>query len=145
MTRAEKLEALVQKAIDGDYKPDGIDDVTNFKATIRNGQAWVRWFNNEGAEVIQDVEHVIFNHDFALILFGEETERLWLCPSCGYNIEWYKHNETQTHCPSDGRKLKDVTRVVEYGDHPWMEHLQQAVISEQPIDYMYEVVFDLGE
>lgn len=84
------------------------------------------------------VNTIIYNHEFAKALWGEKRERVWACPKCGYAIEWYKHNESQQYCPTDGRKLKDATMVDEYAEHPWHYHLQQMVISPDPIQYLAE-------
>lgn len=113
MTNQEILEKAIAKAIDGGYIPDGITNITSIRPTIRNGQAWVRFFNNEGQEVIQDSEHVIFNHDFAKALWGDEE----------HGTEDYyspKHNDC-----SGAEWLKT-----------WEYHLKQMVIAEDPIKYL---------
>ena len=118
MTDQEILEKAIQKAIDGGYEPNGIQDFSAFKATIRNGQAWVRWFNDLGDEVIQEIEHVIFNHDFAKALWGEGIRK-----------------------PEPGKVLMIGSRgninFVRFFDH-WMFHLKQMVIADDPIKYLGE-------
>lgn len=55
-----------------------------------------------------------FNHDFARALFGEKPE---------YEMDLYSPDNYQLNL------------------NCWEWHLQQAVISDDPIDYMYSVVF----
>lgn len=119
MTQAEKLDALVLKAqnqgfdfakshpLFGEYK--GVfSKNTTLMSVDENGERWYSPWPG-----------LLFNHDFARALFGEETI---LLPKTTYFL--------------DGRK--DETDV-------WMVamdyRLQQAVISNDPIDYMYEAVF----
>lgn len=115
----EILEKAIQKAIDDGYKPDGIQDVTRIKPTIRNGQVWVRWLNNDGQEVIQDIEHVIFNHDFAKALWGEEL-----------------HHETFI-VPKELNKRFAGTQNLDIKPI-WQYRLQQMVIADDPIEYLGE-------
>lgn len=110
MTNQEILTKAISQAIEGGYTPDGITDVTNFRPTIRNGQTWVRWFNDNGQEVIQDLEHVIYNHDFAKALWGSETTDL------------------------DTYRLMEQPRDI----YPWKYHLMQMVIANDPIKYLGE-------
>lgn len=66
---------------------------------------------NAAVEYVFDLERIIFNKDFARALFGG-TIQYCGCPDC------------------------------EGGDTPaWQYHLQQAVISDNPIDHYYEQVF----
>lgn len=58
------------------------------------------------------VTDLIFNHDFARALFGECTD-------------WHEPLIGEYRVPQNGME----------------HHLQQAVISKDPIDYMYNVVF----
>jgi len=57
-------------------------------------------------------KQVIFNHDFAKALWGES----WPMPRTKHEIERYQWSDT---------KLA-----------PWQGHLQQMVISEDPIKYL---------
>lgn len=117
MTNSQVLTKAIERAVEGSYKPDGISDVSSFKATIRNGQAWVRWFNNEGKEVIQDLEHVIFSIPFAKALFGEEPE--------------LKRLDRADHHPTP-----DSWTLPEIQAPAWKHHLQQLAISEDRLAYL---------
>ena len=64
------------------------------------------------------VEEIIFNHDFAKALFGEEVE---YCDAC--------HRK---HCGS----FLDCDCGVGDNQESWAHHLQQMVISENPIAYL---------
>lgn len=102
MTQAEKLEALVRRAVDSGWHERGTD-VENI----------VREALHECYEPEFSVIDIIFNHDFARALFGDETVYI---P--------YGHERG------------------EYHELPRFKHeLQQAVINEDPIGYMYGEVF----
>ncbi len=108
MTQAEKLEALVRKAVEGGYKND-------YRWSFANGH-----LNNED----EDYAHpypLIFNHDFARALWNNDSHMIQNA------IDEAIENGT------------NKTRVLR---PTWEHHLQQAVISEDPIDYMYKAVFN---
>lgn len=79
---------------------------------------------------------VIFSHDFAKAFFGEEK------PLYGY-IRFYDLGGETHHdfiSIEDYWKL-DADKRVEYKEHregeePWRFHLQQVVISDNPIKYL---------
>lgn len=112
---AAVLGRAIQRAVDGDYKPDGIDAITSFKTTIGSNQAWVRLFNDDGQEVIQDLEHVIYSHDFAKVLWG------------GKEVHHYDLVDLD-----NGGTSTTVNKPI------WQYHLQQMVIADNPIDYLME-------
>lgn len=107
MTQSKKLQALITRAIDGGWKNE---EMYSFDTRVGSG------LFNPGIGEYGGHEHenvLIFNHDFAKALFGEEEEG---------------------------------TEFIEgvYGEQSkrrWQYHLQQAVIADNPIDYMYGVVF----
>lgn len=114
MTQSDKLQALIQKAIENGWDVPPIfsvidnsnEDVIMFDITFSADEEWAGWEPS--------LNTVLFSHDFARALFGEES---------------------------------DGTEFVEgmFGEQPklrWKYHLQQAVISEDPIDYMYGIGFD---
>lgn len=142
MTNQEILTKAIQKAIDGgwqeaEYKPCGThdynpqiwfdDDGVNlgFEAQCDKSMAgndmWGRaWKENE----------LIFNHDFAKALWGED----WAC-------EWHGHpvGDGDLFCRRDDGKgtvtsicgaAKSVVLQV------WQYHLQQMVIADDPIKYL---------
>lgn len=119
MDKKDVLERAITKAIAGGYKPDGITEMKSYKPTIRNGQAWVRWFNDSGQEVIQDLEHVIFNHDFAKAIWGDFTAT---------------HNGTDISSATDWSKHIDDRVVIKQMGYKY--HLQQMVIADDPIKYL---------
>jgi len=104
MTQAEKLEALVRKAVDGGWQ-QGI----GVKYSRTNGGT------DRVTGLVDGLEYEptrIFNHDFARALFGE--------------------NRVADRKDSLGNPV--LIRGMQW-------HLQHAVISDNPIDYMYEAVF----
>lgn len=111
MTNAQKLEALVRRAVENGWEPnDRVHTADDFLKVKRSEWRY--------AGMKQIIPWLIFNHDFARALFGET-----------------KPLENGEYPPE----------VVLYKGkpvwHPWSRHLQQAVISEDPIDYMYQAVF----
>ena len=115
MTHQEILEKAIQKAIDG-----GLYQDKPFKLTMKNividtgdelgvlkadNQLVIKMFDE-----ILDVENIIFNHDFAKALWG--------------NDEYYGVRDKYPHSPT---QIKT-----------WQYHLQQMVISYDPITYLGE-------
>lgn len=110
MTDQEKLEALLQKAIDGGWElpHEAYDwevrpnDMIRFTSIDDETQDPGTWY--------MPLEQLIFNHEFAKALFGDE-------PGLGA-IPGY---------------IDDAPN--------WQYHLMLAVVSDNPIDYMYQAVF----
>ena len=107
VTDTEVLEACIQKAIEGGWEePNG-----NTLQVDEKGNIYCFLKDNEGDTSIRaygcqfGLEKIIFNHDFAKALFGEEI-----------NDEEYRYTS--------------------YEIPMWQYHLQQMVISPNPIDYL---------
>lgn len=106
MTNKQKLEALIQKAIDNGFpNKDGftIDNFGRVYAWFPSLEDKTNWYRPES---------IVFNHEFAKALFGE------------------------------GLVDKEDIDHVTAGMSNFEYHLQQAVINEDPISYMYETVFN---
>lgn len=113
MTNNDKLEALIQKAIDGGWEAEGLGGAENWvdiPLTLRQSVIHTLLTEGEGNGYML----FIFNHDFAKAIWGE-----------GHNCN--SHPET------------DVWHGTNLG---WRHHLQKAVISDDPISYTYGAVFD---
>jgi len=91
VTDQQVLEACIQKAIEGGWKLTGWETASDM----------ARWHDEHG----YDIAGLIFNHNFAKALFGEEI-----------NDEEYRYTS--------------------YEIPMWQYHLQQMVISPNPIDYL---------
>lgn len=119
MTNKEILEKAIQKAIDGGYEGWGWP----------SSQDLLKWEWDDEDKVFSDgkgcdyesinLEAVIFNHDFAKALWGEAStsDKLW------HKIEAPMEN---------GRDY--LLHVMP----SWQYHLQQMVISDDPIKYLGE-------
>lgn len=112
MTNKLILEKAIQKAIDGGWK----DLNSQVPIQMRNYADQVRIVkmstNDDGMVGSEPfgLNEIIFNHDFAKALWGSEP----MCPDLGETVD-------------EGH----------YGAIPWFEyHLQQMVISEDPIGYL---------
>lgn len=99
MTPDEKLRALVERA-----GSNGWLDANTALNELKGMPEWS--VSNQTPFVVA----VIFNHDFARALFGEDI-------------------------------VQSTTRLEEYRRYELV--LMQAVISDNPIDYMYSVIFDV--
>lgn len=111
MTDSQKLEALIKKAIDGEWKAED----------------WVQGPQHLTQHLLQmsNVYSVTFNHSFNKALFGEESRPFTIC--------WYKLEGKHMKDPDEF--------VAQHRYIPaWQYHLQQLVllptISEQ-VDYLY--------
>lgn len=119
MTQAEKLEALVRKAAGQSWvypgKEIGLDLDRDMRFSdnrmIWTGDDWWSW------------QEIIFNHGFARALFGDGPN----CAYCGFG----PHMMHPRPC-IEGSNI---------WPYLWEHHLQQAVVSDDPIDYMYKAVF----
>ena len=159
MTSREKLEALIQKAIDGGWDTTHFDTL---KASYKHPD------ESEFHDLMGDWHgisplDVVFNHDFARALFGEYQEATWIphdVPAKRPDFRPWKNElgidyVDWSHVPNE---LYLCTRCKK----PWGKafvvivdsyckqtnkynagfelHLQQAVVSTDPIDYMYQCV-----
>ena len=123
MTRIEKTGALVRKALDSawDYDrcPLSDDESKLVEVILRNDQKSYGFSDQIG------ISNIIFSRDFARALFGEELIQ-------------YPEGDTYTVTaklnPTPDFARSDELFVFQY-------HLQQAVISDDPIGYMYKAVF----
>lgn len=176
METSRKLEALIQKAIDGDLLWNGYK-ILSFKVGIKDGHLPIyletdetyTWVDDEEIEHIENngqavsIESFIYNHSVARSLFGEEKrEQKGYFWASSYDMDgesyntieelldsgWLDDDEQQQvkeeflsddecslgHCIV-GKKYVITNKGFEF-------HLQQAVISKDPIGYIYKVVFD---
>ena len=122
MSNQEILEKAIQKAVAGGWKPlpssipiaiDQWRGQSMVKVTVlfgsRNETAWVR-----------ELEGIIFNHDFAKALWGDE-EGDYIAPVYVKRQEDFEHDHTDS-----------------YHGPAWKHHLMQMVIADDPIKYLGE-------
>jgi len=119
MSNQEILEKAIQKAIDGGWKTP-LDEwevsadclsVYHHNKPSRAWESQLMWF--------QPISELIFNHDFAKALWGEEL-----------------HQETFI-VPKELNKRFAGTKDLDIKP-TWMYHLQQMVIAEDPVQYLGE-------
>lgn len=119
LSKQQKLEKLIQKAIDGGWRPNGKPEVP----LLMRIYSEVVDFGYDEEDRLRDwrwtIDKLIFNHDFAKALWGE-TGR-------------YYHY--------DQRTLVDESHREVYALDGWKHHLQQMIIADNPIDYAYAQVF----
>lgn len=125
MKREEILKKAIEKAVKGGY------DVSSNKN--------LNWYNAMGCwtqgylTVEQAGRLIIFSHDFAKA-FWKDTKQLekdGICLHCGVaiNIQTYSDRECNHIYYPEGCKVCG-------SNHTWQYHLQQMVISEDPISYL---------
>jgi len=130
MTNKEILEKAIQKAIDGGW---GFCDYStiNDKHRVFNRDYKVEddglydkgpYACRECAKPDYTVYDIIFNHDFAKALWGEGKEM---------QAEEYVNTELY-----DIESVKASGRKYYEAGTDWQYHLQQMVISEDPIQYL---------
>ncbi len=87
-------------------------------------------FNDDGM-VTTELFTILFSHDFAKAVFGEK-------PTCSFDGSEFSGLNKIDQCKLNGHAPWDVF-VLE----AWEYHLQQAVISEDPIEYYFDYIVDL--
>lgn len=112
LTQADKLDALMQKAVESGYEPED----------------WVQGPQHLAQSLMHmdRVNSVIFNHKFAKALFGEEDLEL-------------NYDKALVNAQF---KLFSGTIFSSIGTLPaFQAHTMLAVVSNDPIGYMYGAVF----
>ena len=118
MTSSQVLEKAIQKAIDGGWEHETV----------------IPWRDGYGVQKLKsiehlkeyDVEHIIFNHQFAKALWWKKGKAKMYY---NYPINWglFKDDELQT-----------TTALLE----EWQYHLQQMVIADDLIEYLEKAIND---
>ena len=120
MTTQQKLQKLIEAAIDGGWKQMHIGKYAGMTHDLISGELVTVW-EHKGLETKWSVMSkwsvmaVIFNHEFNKALWGEGERPPCLCDYEDWMCEEIQHNT-----------------------NAWQYHLQRAVINENPIDYMYD-------
>lgn len=119
MNDKEVLEKAIQKAIDSGFLPDiTMDDMGKWLVEVVPTGKWIR-FHNSGlgySATTHDwsVNDLIYNHDFARTLWGEDAYV--------YGHEYHAGQEVQYRS----------------AQAKWQYHLQQMVIADDPVKYLME-------
>lgn len=116
ITNQQILENAIQKAIDG-----GWDQDYRVKFSFTNSDGSRRFTARTSVDDWDTYAPIIFNHDFAKALWGEER---------GENV---KVNKDGSISPIKASKPFGM-----YVIPAWQHHLQQMVIADDPIKYLGE-------
>lgn len=112
MTNQEILEKVIQKALDNGWKAEIVNEKKSEFKTINAVDFAV---NQKRIDLLVSIflhMPVYFDHDFAKSIWGEERRRLTVCDEGANVYKIYISN--------------------------WQYHLQQMVISKDPIQYLKE-------
>lgn len=110
MSNQQILEKAIQKAIDGGWNVVGSEIPATFTFRYIQNNAIIGVLHIDGHDVQHreplNAERIIFNHDFAKALWGEEEY--------------------------EGNPIGDPQGTL----RDWQYHLQQMVIADDPIQYL---------
>lgn len=164
MTNQQILEKAIQKAIDGGWFMDYSKAKDKWRAfqreyTIEEDGIHHKTYDcQECFRAAYEINDIIFYHDFAKSLFGEDigaeaaTYESHYIPARGYPGQKIPkeeikdaHIEENWNCTRCGRKWAScfTTACVEIrsavkGRKGWKYHLQQMAIADDPIKYLGE-------
>lgn len=137
MTNQKILEKTIQKAIEGgwtDYNSlESLDLVGNTANTVTL-KGWIEFVDADGntdegtTELTFNYKELIFNHDFAKVLWGEDIIENW------YDDGGEEHKfmgGTLDYPYNEGSGMT-------YKVMKWKYHLQQMVLAPNPIKYLGE-------
>lgn len=139
MTRAQILEKVLLKAIDGGYDPDEVirfwiaegckkDYTDGFGGHSFVGDSFEHWIDENGVEILGSIDlyTVIFSHEFAQCFWGETL----LKTRDGRHIKVYTT-----------RKSRENFELRLKGEMPkWRFHLIQMALTEDPIVYLKKFI-----
>ena len=110
MTKAQKLQKVVEYAIKNGYKPDGL------LGDCLSGRMGVGMDSNIYNHIASDRQYYIhiFSHDFAMAVFGNKIKK-----------------EFEIQIRDESFRISSCS---------WKHHLKEAVLSEDPIGYYYDYI-----
>jgi len=112
MTKQDKLQAVIEYGVKKEYLPYK-DPSCLIGYTKKENKFWIQC--GMGGISYHNIYELIFSHDFAKAFWGKGDRVVKEhCPGC--------------ECGGDIYQQK------------WKHHLQQAVISEDPIDYYFKKI-----
>lgn len=148
MNNHEKLTKVIEYAIERGFELDsdiyiyqGLDAYIEYQSHFPINHSFI----------------VLYDHDFAKAVFGEEDMYLvdtspdWAHDKGDIEQEWFNKTKFDKHVRDILKSLPEVIRPEE-GDGfkhammilpAWQAHIQQAVISEDPIEYYYNFIQNL--
>jgi hypothetical protein len=166
MTQAEKLEALVLRAQNQGFDFEKSHPLLGEYKGVFSKNATLMSVDESGERWYSPWPGLLFSHDFARALFGDE-KREWLGKYSWYSLyeqdgytfqnaqelldSWiYQGGEAKPtateleNLPPEGVEVCAgmIEKLIETTNEGFEYHLQQAVISDNPIDYMHRVVFE---
>ena len=138
MTNEQILTKVIQKAIDGGFYSFADGLFGNPEFVISGGVSPEQDFMRGGFRIqVKDwppedavsIERIIFSHDFAKALWGDQI------------VTDLENKYDYLGNPNAVIPTDHEPSGTDYDYPVWMWHLQQAVVSEDPVSYMYKAVF----
>lgn len=145
-TAREKLASLINVALAHGFDFDECHDATDPTGYLLVGRyvgvhdnCSIKSIDSRGSIWYMPGQVLVFNHDFARALFGRFPTYVHDGFS-RYSIGNDIRSRLNPRIPA-----KEAIRDISFGTgaisyESWQYYLQQAVISEDPIDYMYNIV-----
>lgn len=127
MKDKEILEKAIRKAIDGGWKPFVHRELENFFVWDHCASTFSA---KDGKDLTYSVSELIYKHDFAKALWGIEKKPS-TCALCGYFTD---NDSDKSTCAIDPWGFHEWTNT--YTANGYRYHLQQMVVSEDPIKYL---------
>lgn len=125
MTQRDKLKKVIERSVENGFMPDtDTIDVSEHDGSLQPLMVYFN-YDDDGTRKTwtRDVYSTLFDHSFAKAYWGEDK----CCRGCGQTPK-----NASGHCA-----------FCDNSDDPywtpiWQYHLQQAVLSESPVDYFYD-------
>ncbi len=134
MNDQDKLKAVIERAVEGGWELPNEAweyEVQSDRILILTSMG----LDDEGHEVpgswrVSTYE-ILFSHEFSKAFWGEEL----VCDNCGELVQWDDDSRwCSGFCADKYRPREDM--------YEWAFHLQQAVLSESPLDYYFNHLKD---
>ncbi len=131
LSHKEILEKAIKKAEANGWMP--LKDIPTLQIDQWRGdhavEVAVLFGDHQEITWVRELEGIIFNHDFAKALWGEDKE-VWYC-----NNEMGCSNDSLEEMP-DKPCFCGWWGYRKHTVHPYQLHLQAMVISDDPIEYL---------
>jgi hypothetical protein len=129
------MQKALEKAISNGFERKGMFD-PGFKVRVENTfynrkQLWIE--NEDDTTVVASLSDILFSHEFAKALWGEEFNNFRIGEVYYTNDNPYKYSD------DDNAGINPV-RCAKVTQESWKYHLQQMILEEDPIKYLEKFI-----